>query len=64
VEVKVEDEQGEVQYWIEVEVSKEGIVRVYAQDAKEIEQGERTAVHRQKRFRVSGISYDYNTIGE
>ena len=49
---------------MEVEVSKEGIVRVYAQDAKEMEQGERTAVHRQKRFRVSGISYDYNTIGE
>jgi hypothetical protein len=49
---------------MEVEVSKEGIVRVYAQDAKEREQGERTAVHGQKRFRVSGISWDDCAIGE
>ena len=53
----MEDTQGEVQYWMEVEVSKEGIVRVHAQDAKEMEQGERTAVHGQKRFRVSGIGW-------
>lgn len=64
MEVKVEDKQGEVQYWMEVEVSKEGIVRVYAQDAKEMEQGERTAVHGQKRFRVSGIDGDDGAIGE
>jgi hypothetical protein len=63
VEVKVEDTQGEVQYWMEVEVSTEGIVRVYIQDAQEREQGERTAVHGQKRFRVSGRGRD-DSIGD
>jgi hypothetical protein len=64
VEVKIEDAQGEVQYWMEVEVSKEGIVRVFAQDAKEMNQGERTSIHGQKRFRVSGIGWDDGAIGE
>jgi hypothetical protein len=52
VEVKVEG-KGEVQYWVEVEVSKEGIARVYVQDAEEREKGGKSAVHGQKRFRVS-----------
>jgi len=54
VEVKVEGKnKGEVQYWVEVEVSREGIARVYVQDAEEREKGGKSAVHGQGRFRVS-----------